>query len=272
MKITTLSENTAAFPEILAEHGISILIESKEGKILFDTGQSISVVHNSNSLGIDLSDLECIVLSHGHYDHTGGLGEVLRRTGEIEIFAHPDVFQKKYVKRKEGKRYIGIPYTREWLESRGAKFKTRKKPVEILDNIIATGEIERKSFEEVDRSLYVMDGDNFIRDEVLDDQALIVRTEKGLFILLGCAHSGVINTIEHAMEITGEKRVYGVVGGTHLGFSDEKRIEETIKFLKRYEIERIGVSHCTGMKASVKFASVFKERFFFNNAGVRFEI
>ncbi|MDY6965249.1 MAG: MBL fold metallo-hydrolase [Halobacteriota archaeon] len=274
MRITTLSENTAGKrPKgLLAEYGLSILVEADERKILFDTGQKKSAVNNAAILGIDLSDIEKIVLSHGHFDHTGGLKSVLEKTGEIEIIAHPDIFQKKYAKFGKKKTYIGIPDSREELEESGANFKLTKEPTKIGD-ITATGEVDQKNdFEKIDKNLYVQEGDDLRSDELLDDQALAIKTDKGLFIVLGCAHRGMINNIEQAKNITGEDRVYGVIGGTHLIAADKVQMDETVKALKKYDIQKIGVSHCTGPKASSRLADEFGEKFFYNNAGSVIEI
>ena len=274
MKITTLSENTAGKrPKgLLAEYGLSIIVETDDYKILFDTGQKISSVHNATMLGVDLSDIDKIVLSHGHFDHTGGLKSVLDKTGEIEIIAHPDIFQKKYAKFGRRKTYIGIPFTKEELEEAKAKFRFSKEPTEMGD-ITVTGEVETKTdFEKIDENLYVQEGDDLISDELLDDQCIAIKMDKGLFVVLGCAHRGMINNIEQAKKITGEDRVYGVIGGTHLMAADKVQMDETVKALKEYDIQKIGVSHCTGPKASSKLADEFGEKFFYNNAGSVIEL
>lgn len=274
MRITTLSENTAGKrPKgLLAEYGLSILVEIDEQKILFDTGQNISVVHNAPLLGIDLRDLDVIVLSHGHYDHTGGLKRVLAETGEIEVIAHPDIFKRRYATHETSKTSIGIPYAKTELEDAGAKFRFSEEPTNIAD-ITITGKVARKTdFEKIDKDLYVEEGDELKEDELLDDQALVIKTDIGLFVILGCAHRGMINTIEQAKRITGEDKIYGVIGGTHLVAADEIQMDETVKALRAYDIQRMGVSHCTGPEASARLAEEFGNRFFYNNAGSGIEL
>lgn len=274
MRITTLSENTAEKrPKgLLAEYGLSILVETDKQRILFDTGQNISVVHNAPLLGVDLSDLDGIVLSHGHFDHTGGLKQVLEETGEIEVIAHPDIFKRRYAKHGNSMTSIGNPYTKETLEDVGATFRFSEEPTNI-GNITITGEVERKTdFENIDATLYVEEGDELKEDKLLDDQALVINTNKGLFVILGCAHRGMINTIEQAKKIAGKDRIYGVIGGTHLVAADKIQVEGTIKALKAYQIQRIGVSHCTGPEASARLAGEFGDRFFYNNAGSVIEL
>ena len=270
LQITTLSENTAGLGNLLGERGLSILIETDGLSILFDTGRSISASHNADLLDIDLSRINKIVLSHGHSDHTGGLKEVLRRIGKrTEIIAHPDIWAVKYSRRQgEEERYIGIPFHRQTLESLGAKFNLTKEPVRITDNIMTTGEIPMTTdYEEIEPYLQVKEGDSFKPDKLLDDQALIINTEPGLVVILGCAHRGIINTLYHAQQLTGVKTIHTVVGGCHLMDATEERVWLTIAALKELGVQRLGVCHCTGLPASAIMAQEFGDRFFFNNAG-----
>ena len=270
LQITTLSENTAGLGSFLAEWGLSILVETDEANILFDTGQSISASHNADILGIDLRRIDKIVLSHGHFDHTGGLRHVLRRIGKkgIEIIAHPDIWQAKYATGEGEDRYIGIPFHRQTLESLGAHFNLTTEPVRITDNIMTTGEIPMVTdYEEIESYLQVKEGNRFKPDKLLDDQALIINTETGLVVILGCAHRGIINTLYHAQQITGVKVIYAVFGGCHLMDASEERIWLTIAALKELGVQRLGVCHCTGLPASAIMAQEFGDGFFFNNAG-----
>jgi len=194
IRITTLSENTAGRGNLLAEWGLSILLETEKTSVLLDTGSSISAVHNVDTLGIDLNKIDRIVLSHGHYDHTGGLRQLLQKMRrKVEVVAHPDIWQAKYARRKdEPDRYIGIPFQRNELESLGAVFNLSAKPVSIDDSITTTGEIPMvNSFEQVDADLFVKEDAGWQQDNIMDDQALIVNTGSGLVVVLGCAHRGI---------------------------------------------------------------------------------
>ena len=175
IQITTLSENTANYG-FLAEWGLSILIEVDETKILLDTGLSFSAVHNAQLLGIDLSTIDRIMISHGHADHTGGLREVLRRTGEIVVIAHPDMWAFKYARRdQEEEQYVGIRFCREEMESLGARFDLGRQPVHITDRVMTTGEIPMTSgYEEIDKNLFVKEGGMLQPDNLDDDLALVI--------------------------------------------------------------------------------------------------
>jgi 7,8-dihydropterin-6-yl-methyl-4-(beta-D-ribofuranosyl)aminobenzene 5'-phosphate synthase len=270
LKITTLSENTAGLGGFMGEWGLSILVEAGDLNLLLDAGQSTSAVHNADILGVDLSRVEKIVLSHGHYDHTGGLCPILRRMKKrVEVIAHPEVWAAKYARRKSRHtRYIGIPYQRQELESLGADFKLTAESSTITPNIMTSGEIPMVTeYEKIEPYLLVKDTAGLQPDELLDDRALIINTETGLVVILGCAHRGVINTLYYAQQLTGVKRIYAVLGGCHLMDASEERIRLTIDALKELGIQKMGVSHCTGLAAASLMAYEFGGRFFFNNAG-----
>jgi 7,8-dihydropterin-6-yl-methyl-4-(beta-D-ribofuranosyl)aminobenzene 5'-phosphate synthase len=270
LRITTLSENTALMGGFLGEWGLSILIETEKETILFDTGSSCSAVHNADRLGIDLSNVDIIVLSHGHFDHTGGLRDVLYRIRkEIQVLAHPDVWQAKYALREgQADKYIGIPFQRNELESLGANFDLVPTSTKITDNIMTTGEIPMvTSFEEVDPVLFVKNDSVWQPDQVMDDQALIIKTEQGLVIILGCAHRGMINTIYHAQQITGVSKIYAVIGGSHLVGASEECLWQSIAVLRELDVQMLGLCHCTDLPAASILAQEFGQIFFFNKAG-----
>ncbi len=271
-KITVLCENTVGQLIGSGEHGFSVYIETKDGNFLFDTGNGHSVVSNSLVLNKDLKSIRRIFLSHGHYDHTGGLPEVLKIRGKVDVHIHPHVFLDRiHVIKEDGdetKRFVGIPYKRTYLECLGANFITNTNFVEVERGIYLTGEVPRKtSFEKLDPNLFSGINSKMVQDIFLDDQSLILNTENGLVVIMGCAHSGMINTLNYVTHKTGIDRFYAILGGTHLGFLNPDQLEETIKILKKMEIRRIGVSHCTGMKAAFRLHEEFSNQFFYGHVG-----
>ncbi len=275
LRITTLSENTADTGDLLAEWGLSFLIATGKENILFDTGKTISASYNTDSLEIDLNQIDKIVLSHGHYDHSGGLRQILRRMGkEVEIIAHPDIWTAKYRRRKGQKdKYVGIPFQRQDLESLGARFTLTTKPLKIADNIMTTGEVPMVTdYETIDSALFVKSDAGWQPDKLLDDLALIINAEPGLVVVLGCAHRGMLNTLYHARKLAGVKTIHTVLGGAHLISASKERIRRTIADLKELDVQRLGLCHCTSLPAISIMAQEFGEKFFFNITGTTIEI
>lgn len=277
IRITILCENLIGQRVGLGEHGFSAFIETDRGDYLFDTGGGRSIVANSLTLNKDLRTVQKIFLSHGHYDHTGGLPEVLKLKGNVDVHAHPHVFLDRMSVLKENgketKRFIGIPYKKRYLESLGANFIFNSEFVEVEKGMFLTGEVPRKtSFEKPDPRLFSEINGKTQPDVFLDDQSLIIESEKGVILVLGCAHSGMINIIHHVINKTGEKKFYAILGGTHLDFLTPEQLEESINVLNQLEIERIGVSHCTGMKAACRLYQEFGDRYFYGYVGSVLEV
>lgn len=274
LKITTLVDNHALIASrFWAEHGLSFLIEADGEKILFDTGQSSEVIaHNLENIKEDLNDLKHIVLSHGHYDHTGGLKEIARRTENANVFAHPNIFDEKFVKRDEKYKPIGIPFDFGELK-KSYKFHLKNESFEIIDGIRTTGEIPRiTKFEGVPKRFFKKRDNTYVNDEILDDQSLILNTYRGTMVVLGCTHSGLVNTLNRVKEITDRKDIFGLIGGTHLWAAKEDRLKKTAKALDESKIQTIGLSHCSGINAMLYFSEVFGDRIFLNSAGSVIEI
>jgi 7,8-dihydropterin-6-yl-methyl-4-(beta-D-ribofuranosyl)aminobenzene 5'-phosphate synthase len=271
IKITTLAENTAT-GGYLAEWGLSMYIEADGINILFDTGSGIAAVHNARLYDIDFSKVDKIVLSHGHHDHTGGLREVLQMIKKpIEVIAHPDIWSLKYGQARQGKgkeRYAGMPFQRELLENLGARFSMTTKPERITEHFITTGEIPMVTeYEKIDSGLFDKKNGEMLPDELKDDLALVIDTEYGLVVILGCAHRGIVNTLKQAQKVTGKELIYAAIGGTHLVNARRPRWEKTAADLKAMGVQYLGASHCTGFAASAYLAEQFGERFFMNNSG-----
>jgi 7,8-dihydropterin-6-yl-methyl-4-(beta-D-ribofuranosyl)aminobenzene 5'-phosphate synthase len=273
LRITILCENTVGpVSGTLGEHGFAALVEGEGVSILFDTGMGETLLGNALRMNKDLHRVERVVLSHGHFDHTGGLLPLLRNCGGKEVYAHPAVFSRRYRVKDNGESIpIGIPYDEDFLRGMGARFDLDTRFREIAPGVFLTGEVPRKTtFEKGDRSMF-RDPQGRQSDLLEDDQSLVIRTSKGLVLLFGCCHAGVVNTIEHAREKTGEQRVYALVGGTHLGFSSAEQTEATVRALRGFGIGRIAAGHCTGFAASARLLREFPGGFLPANVGYTLE-
>jgi 7,8-dihydropterin-6-yl-methyl-4-(beta-D-ribofuranosyl)aminobenzene 5'-phosphate synthase len=265
----------------LAEHGFSMIIRVPRGKksvsILFDTGVSgDGVVENAKRMGLDLSEVDYVVLSHGHYDHFGGLVSALKTINkpDLPLIVHDDMFKKRGTANSDGKirPYPEFP-TREQLSS--AQIINTKQPYLIGDGmILVTGEIPREtSFEKgflQHRTL--IDGIWQQDPLILDDRAIVFNVKgKGLVVVSGCAHAGIINTIRYAQRVTGVPLVYSVMGGFHLaGKENECRIQQTVKELKQISPKLIIPSHCTGWRGMLAIANALPDAFVSNSVGNRY--
>jgi 7,8-dihydropterin-6-yl-methyl-4-(beta-D-ribofuranosyl)aminobenzene 5'-phosphate synthase len=273
LRITILCENTAIPAGYIGEHGFSALIERGNKKIIFDTGQGLGLTHNTELLGLDLSGIDDVVLSHGHYDHTGGLKDLLSETGGARITAHPHIFQPKYARRNGQMRYIGIPFSPTAIEGWGGDVRLSEKAVEVAPGITTTGVIPRITpFEGRDTDLLVKTENGFEEDALLDDLSLIIDTPRGTVVLLGCAHAGLINILSQTKDLTGKGSFHWVLGGTHLGFYGSERLDEVIQELRSFPIENIGASHCTGLYAGIRLAQEMGDRLHFCNVGAAIEV
>jgi 7,8-dihydropterin-6-yl-methyl-4-(beta-D-ribofuranosyl)aminobenzene 5'-phosphate synthase len=263
LRLTTLVENTARGRGILAEHGFSLLAEYNGRKILFDTGQGRALKANAARLSIGLDDIDAIALSHGHYDHTGGL-RTLESADRAPIFTHPDALLPKYSRHADGSVHkIGMSsFDAVWRN-----YEFNRDCREIFKGFFLTGEIPRNTAFEDTGGSFFSDKECLEIDELIDDQAAFIETPKGLVVLLGCAHSGLINTLRHIEKLTGSKSVYAVIGGMHLGSASEERIKETIEELKKFSVKKLYPAHCSGFYAKARLSREFPEEFGICNAG-----
>ena len=269
---------------LLAEHGLSMLVTAYQGKekhtVLFDTGHSpVGVPHNIELLEVNLDEVEALVLSHGHMDHTGSLSIVLDKIAKpIPLVVHPDAFvSPRYFGLDDGRK-LQFPATlvKADLQDRKAELIVSKTPTLLGDDLVAvTGEVERVTeFEKGLPNAVLERNGKLEKDPIADDQSLILNLKgKGLVVLSGCAHAGIINTILHAQKITGIRKIHAVIGGFHLsGPSFEPIIEETIRELKEMEPAVIVPMHCTGWKAIERFSQEFPASFILNSVGSRFTL
>jgi 7,8-dihydropterin-6-yl-methyl-4-(beta-D-ribofuranosyl)aminobenzene 5'-phosphate synthase len=277
-------DNEIPATTLVAEHGLAQLLRVVSGErshsMLFDTGYThFGVLHNFDLLQIDLKEIEAIVLSHGHMDHTGSLCPVLKRLGRpIPVVVHPDAFHSpRYITLRDGRKLL-YPRTliKEDLVSRGAEILESQKPLLLAEGtVLVTGEVERTtSFEQGLPNATLERGGKEEKDRIRDDQALVLHLKgKGLVIVSGCAHAGIVNTVLYARKITGVNRVHAVIGGFHLsGPAFEQIIEETVEALKEMNPKVIVPMHCTGWQAIHRFAEAFPDAFVLNSVGTTFSL
>ena len=257
LRITTLVENTAGGRALLGEHGFSLWIEHNGRKILFDTGQGYVLRKNAKLLGADLKNADGIVLSHGHYDHSGGLFKLEDLKGKA-IFTHKDSLQAKYSRHPDGSVHeIGMEST----DGRNLDFRFNDGPTELHKGFHLTGPIPRVTDFENTGGQFFRDKECREVDELIDDQAAFIETKAGLVVVLGCAHSGVINTLKYISRLTGSRPVHTLVGGMHLVSASKKRMDKTVEVLKKFNIKNLYPAHCTGFAAGARLLREFPEAF-----------
>ena len=269
--ITVLVENKAGREGLDVEHGLSFRIETDDYRVLVDTGQTDAVVRNASALGVDLARTDAIVLTHGHYDHTGGLAAVRRVVPEARVVAHPDILRPRWacLSRKEA-RYIGIPESARKALERAPRVEWTTVATEFLPGLHVTGEIPRiNDFEDVGGPFF-LDAAATTPDKLPDDQAVYFDTDNGLMLLLGCAHSGVVNTMRHVAGLTGRDRFHCVMGGMHLAGASRERVEQTLLGFEEFHVDILAPCHCTGERAVARMRERFAGRVVPCHGGDRF--
>lgn len=269
-KVTILVDNRAG-EGLLAEHGLSLWIEAGGMRVLFDTGQS-ALDFNARVLGVDTGSADALVLSHGHYDHTGGIPAVLHEARNLPVYVQPGVTKPRYAIRGETAKAIGMP--------REASASLDKHPRENLhrirgtvmlaDGIGLTGPIPRvTAFEDTGGPFY-LDPEGKLPDPIEDDLALWFRMKDGLVVCAGCSHAGIVNTLEYVRGLADGLPVRAVIGGFHLGEASRERLDRTMDALRMLAPEIIVPCHCTGAEAVEAMKRALGERVTPGAAGMVF--
>jgi len=277
-RLRILVNNVVRESPYLGEHGLSMTIESPEignGEfILFDTGQSPDVLlGNAEKMGVDWAKLHTIVLSHGHYDHSGGLLALATRLPKrVRVIGHPASFVPR-ANTHPYFRHIGVPFSKDSLGS--VEFIESKETVFLTPNIILSGEVTRFFGFEKDshKGLLKQQHGEYVEDEVVDDKAIVIRRPRaGFHLICGCCHSGLLNTLKHAADITGEKQVLKIIGGLHLEAYGDDTLNRVVTTLEKWNPHLIVPLHCTGMRASARLWRTFGDRVKFCGTGDMVEL
>lgn len=247
-----------------AEHGLAFAIETADGQILFDTGQSGSaLLHNAIQMEVDLGQLNALALSHAHYDHTGGIESFLQKSQPgLPIYAHTDLFRERYSIKDGQVRNIGLQISQTDLAEH-VTFNLSSKPTQILPGIWTTGEItSRKEFEGRSSHHYIRADQSWQPDPYQDDMALVLEARAGLILVCGCCHAGLLNTMAQVQRIFNQK-IIAIVGGTHLGNLDAYTLDHAITTLQATSVEQLPdlfLNHCTGSRALAALTQAFGEK------------
>ncbi len=259
VRLTVLCDDLVLSRRLLGEHGLALLVQTPSRRVLWDTGSGLTLLHNARELGVDLAELDAVCLSHGHYDHTGGLGAALAMTGSVPVYGHPAIFGAKY-RMREGRDpvHIGIPWKRQELEQKGARMVLRREMTRLGPDLWLTGEIPREHEEEgCDSPFRVLHKGQFRPDPLEDDQALVVRTRRGLLVILGCAHAGLGNTLRQVRRQAGSTPILAVVGGMHLLHTRPDGVRRAVALLEEAGVQEVYPGHCTGLRAEAALLDAF---------------
>ena len=277
LELVLVCENTASRGDIIGEHGLSWLIRTQNKSLLFDAGQGLGLDHNCCELGIDLSKLDAVLLSHGHYDHVKGLSAVLQQNDHCPIYEHSAAQAQKFSRTPTGTcKCLSIPLLTEDAATKPWRHRLRfaDKPTEVIPSVFATGYVPRvTSFEDVGGPFF-LDPTLSQPDPLDDDLSLFFNTPEGTCVVLGCAHAGVINILKHIQTLTRNKPIAAVYGGMHLLVATEDRLNQTVTELRSLGSPRLYPNHCTGVSAIHHLYNAFPGKVFPASAGMkwRFEL
>jgi len=256
IQVTTLIENGRLDESLLCEHGLSLMIQTDDKRILFDTGATAAFIDNAEALNIDLTKIDYVVLSHAHFDHSGGLRCLCQSTRrKFELILNPHFFNKKFVKEADYLTYIGNDFAEEYLKIENIKTTfPLTDTFELVPNIYIMSNFESISdFEPRDPRFMILRGGEYKVDSFPDEQVLVLRTAKGLIVFSGCSHAGIVNICENVRKRLQEP-IYAVLGGFHLKDTDMERVEKTTRYFKESGVQKLGACHCTSEAAMAYLA------------------
>ena len=283
LRITIIAEDSVGYDSpYLGQHGISMLLSVIKGhekkNILMDVAQDPgALLENFRRMKISPTEIDAVVLSHCHFDHTRGVAAILDAIGkkDIPLIAHPDIFRLNFIN-APFLRHVGVMEGDKLsdIESKGAAACLAKDPLQIMPGMITTGEVDRVTdFEEAGIDLFTIENGRIVKDIMLDDISIVADVEnKGLVIITGCSHAGIVNIIHHAKKITGTSKINSIIGGFHLVDASDERIRKTVMAIKEFNPGWVYAGHCTGFRAQAELRNVFKEKFLPLQTGMLIDI
>ena len=252
VSVRILVENTTMKAALRAEYGFSALVEVDGRKFLYDTGSRDALLYNAEALRMPVEECEGVIISHGHFDHTGALMAAVQKWKLKKLYAHSNLFAERYsVDAPDKLREISCVFTEQELQAAGVDWIKTDTFTEIADNVYVTGQIPRVyPYENTGGNFVVRCGGALEKDKLPDDMGMVIRHPDGLILISGCAHAGLLNMMRYAMEQTGETRILAFIGGTHLMTASKERLEKTVEEIKRMGVQHLHPAHCTGFAAS----------------------
>lgn len=262
LKITLLVDNNAS-DGLEKEHGFSAWIEAGNRYILFDTGQSGALQANAKQLGINLSKADTLVLSHGHYDHTGTLPAFLEVNNKARIYTGGNPHIDRWsCKPGTDPRFIGMPEaSKQALQALPPeRIHELHTPLYLMPGVGITGPVPRASLVEDTGGPFYLDNAGNADDLIEDDQSMWFETDEGIIILLGCCHAGLVNTVDYIRRVSGQDKIRGIIGGMHLVNADEKRLHYTFDAMKTWQPEFLIPCHCTGDEQTISMVNTLGDK------------
>jgi 7,8-dihydropterin-6-yl-methyl-4-(beta-D-ribofuranosyl)aminobenzene 5'-phosphate synthase len=264
IRLTTLVENTVNRRHLMAEHGVSFHLQTNRHAVLFDTGQSDLLRHNARELDLRLESVDAVALSHGHYDHTGGLPVVRASAPQARFYLHPAAMDPKFARSSETVSHrAGMPpASLEALRQANTVVVKVTRPTEVVKGVFVTGEIQRQTDYEDVGGPFFLDSECGRADPLVDDLALFFDTREGVVVLLGCGHAGVVNTLLHIRRVTNARPIHTVMGGMHLLAANAERITRTVEAFRELGVKQLGPAHCTGAAPTARLWNEYPGRCF----------
>lgn len=262
LQIVTLIENHP-HKGLVCEHGLSLYIDNDGDPLLFDLGGSNQLFINAKNLNIDLSKTKKVLISHAHYDHSGGFKKLNQINNDFTLMVGKTFFLAKYKLKNEDYLYHGIPFKEEDVN----KLRYVNNKDQISKNLFVVTDFKMtNNFENINSSYYLKTDKGFIIDHFDDEIALVYKSKKGLFLIVGCSHKGIINILQ-SVQNNFQMPIIGIIGGIHLKNASLTRQEKTILALKKYPLKLLALSHCTGDPFMEKLKKIYPNEFIYNNTG-----